>query len=235
MSCAPKSYLVVKPVVLRQIPHDRGAFTQGLLLNGSILYESTGLVGKSTLRALSAQNGEMISQKRLPKEYFGEGLALLNDNLYQLTLKSGAVRVYALPQMDFLKTVSHPGEGWGLTTVGDNFVMSNGTNILSVMTKEFELIRKIAIRYQNKDIQRLNELEYANGKIYANIWQTNHIYEIDYPTGEVTKIIDCIDITQSLSGLKKGEILNGIAYNPSRGSFYITGKNWPSYFEVKFP
>ena len=233
--CSPASCLTVKPIILRQISHDRFAFTQGLVLHGNILYESTGLFGKSAIRSLSDKNGKLLMQKQLPEKYFGEGLALLHDKLYQLTWKSGVARVYLLPRMDFVKTLSYPGEGWGITTVGNNFVMSNGTNMLYVLTEAFKLIEKISVHYENNIITRLNELEFANGKIYANKWKSNYIFEIDYPTGEVTKIIDCTDIAKSLTGLTTEDVLNGIAYNPYRNSFYITGKNWPAIFEVKFP
>ncbi len=235
LSCTQTGNSSEKPIILRQMPHDRQAFTQGLLLHDNILYESTGRFGKSSLRSLSVQNGVILSLKRLPGKYFGEGLAILNNNLYQLTWKSGIARVYTLPQMDLTESLSYSGEGWGLTAAGNNLVMSKGSDALYVMTKEFKLIKKITVRFENSTIKRLNELEYANGNIYANQWLTNYIFEIDYPSGKVTKIIDCKNITSSLSGLKRGEVLNGIAYNPSRDSFYITGKNWPSIFEVKFP
>lgn len=103
------------------------------------------------------------------------------------------------------------------------------------MTQDFELIKTISVRYKNNTVKRLNELEYANGKIYANQWKTNYIFEIEYPTGNVTKIIDCTAITSSISGLKTAGVLNGIAHDQSRNSFYITGKNWPAIFEVSFP
>ncbi len=151
--CSQLTSPVAEPIVLRKLPHDRRAFTQGLLLHDKILYESSGLFGKSSLRSLSEKNGELLAQRRLPEKYFGEGLALLDNNLYQLTWKSGIVRIYSLPQMDFAGSLSYPGEGWGLAVVGDNFVMSNGGPALHVMTKKFRLVKKIPVRHRDKSVK----------------------------------------------------------------------------------
>ena len=235
VSCTPGKYPLVKPVILRKIPHDNKAFTQGLVKHGNYLYESTGLFKKSTVRAISENDGDLILSKKLPNEYFGEGLTILNEKLYQLTWKAGMARVYSLPKIILIKCIKYPGDGWGLTTIGNNLVMSNGSSELYVITKEFERIKTIDVRYEDNRIDRLNELEYANGKIYANKWKSNYIFEIEYPTGIVTKVIDCSEIIKSIAGLGKDSVLNGIAYNDIRNSFYITGKKWPVILEVKFP
>jgi glutamine cyclotransferase len=229
------NYPLVKPVILRQIPHYEKAFSQGLVKNENLIYESTGLFNKSTIRVISEDNGDLILSKKLPDEFFGEGLTILNEKLYQLTWKSGIARVYSLPEINLIKSIKYTGEGWGLTAIGDNLVMSNGSSKLQILTNEFERIKTIDVRYKGYKINQLNELEYANGKIYANKWKSNYIFEIDYPTGTVTKVIDCSEITKSISGLGEEEVLNGIAFNEIRNSFYITGKNWPLIFEVTFP
>lgn len=234
-ACSQTGCPVVKPIILRQISHDQRAFTQGLLLHDHKLYESTGGFGQSTIRSLSTENGETRLKKKLPKSFFGEGITHLDGKIYQLTWKSGIVMVYSLPLLNLEKTLSISGQGWGLTTIGRNFVMSNGSSMLHIMAQDFKLVDEMVVRYKSKTIKRLNELEYANGKIYANQWKTNYIFEIEYPTGKVTKIIDCTEIASSLSGLKAEDVLNGIAHNQSRNSFYITGKNWPTIFEVTFP
>jgi glutamine cyclotransferase len=235
VSCTQIKYPSVKPTIIRQIPHDRKAFSQGLVLNENYLYESTGLVGKSSIRVISKNNGDLILLRKLPDKYFGEGLSILDNKIYQLTWKAGIARVYSLPEIELVKTISYSGEGWGITTIENKFVMSNGSSNLHVITKDFKIIKTIKVRYKNRKINRLNELEYSNGKIYANKLKSNFIFEIDYPSGNVIKVIDCSDIVRSSTGLGKNEVLNGIAYNHIRNSFYITGKNWPTIFEVKFP
>jgi glutamine cyclotransferase len=234
VSCAQDKNPSVKPTIIKQIPHDRKAFTQGLALKEDYIYESTGLIGKSTIRVMS-EDGKLIVLKKLPGIYFGEGLTILDNEIYQLTWKARIARVYSLPHIELVRSISYSEIGWGLTTVDNKLVMSNGSSSLHVFTKDFKQIDIIEVRYKDKRIDGLNELEYANGKIYANRWNSNYIFEIDYPSGNITRIIDCSDIANSLTGLGKEEVLNGIAYNQTRNSFYITGKNWPTIFEVRFP
>ncbi|THB73414.1 MAG: glutaminyl-peptide cyclotransferase [Desulfobacteraceae bacterium] len=225
----------VIPKVIRRIPHDRSAFTQGLLIHEGVFYESTGRYGHSRIRRLSAETGQILLEKRLPDSLFGEGLALLDDSLYQLTWVSGIARQYSLPSLELKNLIPYSGEGWGLTTVGMHLLMSNGSHNLFVITKDFKPVRTIPVFHNGRPMTALNELEYANGLIYANQWKTSHILEIDYSSGQVLRIIDCRDIINSLPDLTPKDVLNGIAHDPETGSFYITGKNWPAIFKVQFP
>jgi glutaminyl-peptide cyclotransferase len=221
------------PTIIRTIPHDPHAFTQGLLFHDGYLYESTGLYGQSSLRRVDPANGNVL--KNLPvTDVFAEGLALVDSTLVQLTWKEKAALRYSLSDFKITGAFSYDGEGWGLTFDGRSFIMSNGSDTLFRRSSSFALQKKIPVTVAGRPLMNLNELEFANGKIYANVWYNNYIFEIMPLTGKVSKIIDCTSIVKKAQTQSDDEVLNGIAYDPKTGTFYITGKNWQYMFEVRW-
>lgn len=220
--------------IVRSLPHDRTAFTQGLLVFGGTFYESTGLQGQSSLRQVDIETGKVLRRIDLDAEYFGEGLARVGDRLIQLTWTSGKAFVYNL--LDFRKTgeLVYEGEGWGLCYDGKHLVMSDGSERLTFRDPEnFSVARVLRVTHTGRPLRRLNELECVGDSIYANVWTTEKIVAIEARTGRVTAEIDA-------SGLLTAEeetgtdVMNGIAYDKRTGHFYLTGKYWPKVFEVRF-
>jgi glutaminyl-peptide cyclotransferase len=223
--------LVLQVVSTR--PHDPGAFTQGLVWHKGKLYESTGQYGGSSLRRVNPATGQVEHRVDLAPAYFAEGLALAGDRLIQITWQEQAAFVYGLADFARVGEFHYTGEGWGLCYDGTNLVMSDGSDRLTFRDpRTFATIREVRVRLGATPVQRLNELEWVDGKIYANIWQSEEIVRIDPETGEVEAVIDA-------SGLLAPEerygtdVLNGIAYVPASKTFLITGKLWPKLFEVK--
>lgn len=228
-----RSVLNATPTILRTFAHDPRAFTQGLLFHNGLLYESTGLYGQSSLRSIDPANGTVLKNVPVP-DVFAEGLALIDSTLIQLTWKEKAALKYSLSDFKMIGSFSYDGEGWGLTCDGKNLIMSDGSDTLFVRSKSFALLKKIPVTLNGKPLKNLNELEYAQGRVYANIWYNNSIVEIMPLTGKVTKVIDCAVIVQKAQTQSGEEVLNGIAYNPKTGTFYVTGKNWQYMFEVRW-
>jgi glutaminyl-peptide cyclotransferase len=228
-----RTVLHTTPTIIRTIPHDPHAFTQGLLFHDGYLYESTGLYGQSSLRRVDPSTGNVL--KNLPvADVFAEGLSLVDSTLVQLTWKEKAALQYSLSDFKMTGAFSYDGEGWGLTFDRKSFIMSNGSDTLFQRSKTFTLQKKIPVTVAGRPLMNLNELEFANGKIYANVWYNNYIFEITPLTGKVSKIIDCTAIVQKAQTQSDDEVLNGIAYDPKACTFYITGKNWQYMFEVRF-
>jgi glutamine cyclotransferase len=220
------------PVVLRTIPHDTKAFTQGLFYHKGLLYESTGLYGQSSLRIIDPKDGNII--KKIPvADIFAEGCARMDSTLVQLSWREKAALVYSLPSLTFTRSFSYEGEGWGLTASASSFYMSNGSDTLFVRNKKFSVIRKVAVTLSKKPLSSLNELEYVKGLIYANVWFNKSIYVIQPKTGRVIKIVDCSSLVAQNASLSDQDVLNGIAYNNATGTFFVTGKNWRYIFEVR--
>lgn len=238
------------PEVLNTFPHDPGAFTQGLLWHEGYFYESTGLFGESSLRRVDVETGEVLDLLMLPasetplrsgrNEYFGEGLALVDDRLIQLTWQAGVAFVYDLATFDLLATFDYDGEGWGLCHDGRYLFLSDGTPFISLRdSQDFTLIVKFMVTVGGAPIQSglLNELACVDDVIYANLWQTDFIVRIDKFTGEVTAIIDASNLLteEERARYQRGrQVLNGIAYNPESDTFYLTGKEWDTMYEVRF-
>ena len=232
----PTGVAELEPQVLGSYPHDTDAFTQGLLLHNNLFYESTGLRGRSSLRKVELETGEVLEQISVPEQYFAEGLALVNDRLIQLTWEAGEAFVYNL---DFEQTGSfnYEGEGWGLCYDGESLYMSDGSATLDRRDPEtFELEEEVAVRLRGAPVVRLNELECVADSIYANVWQTNDIVRIDKASGQVTAVIDASELltAEERAGLESGGVLNGIAYDAEAETFFVTGKLWPKVFEVNF-
>lgn len=218
--------------ILKTLPHSTESFTQGLLYHEGVLYESTGLYGHSTLQKLDAKTGQVL--KKIPvAQVFAEGLALWQDRLIQLTWKSRRAFIYTLEDFSLLGEFQYATEGWGLTHDGYSLIMSDGTHRLTFRDPEtFEIERNIDVTVQGEPLPYLNELEYIDGLIYANVWYQQFIVQIDPVQGEVVGVIDARPLFRQLPPLSDESVLNGIAYNDRRNTLYLTGKKWPKIFEV---
>ena len=220
------------PAMLRTIPHDTKAFTQGLFYHKGLLYESTGLYGQSSLRAIDPKDGNII--KNIPvADIFAEGCARMDSTLVQLSWREKAALVYSLPSLKYVRSFSYDGEGWGLTASTASFYMSNGSDTLFIRNKKFSITKKVSVMLAGKKLSALNELEYVKGLVYANVWFDKSIYVIQPKTGRVIKIVDCSSLVAQNASLSDQDVLNGIAYNSTTGTFFLTGKNWRYIFEVK--
>jgi glutamine cyclotransferase len=221
----------VKPVILKIIPHDTNAFTQGLLFQDGKLYESTGLYGKSTMRIVDT-NGSILESRSLPSEVFAEGCALFGGLLYQITWKEQVCVTYKMPELQIAGTLQYEGEGWGLTSDINNLYMSNGTNVVTVRDKSLKVLKSIPITMAGKPLININEMELVGDKLYVNVWFSDFIFEVNLASAAVTRIIDCSEIVAKEASADEQNVLNGIAYD-GKGQFYITGKNWKNMFVVK--
>ncbi len=236
-SCGQKEVSVYIPEVINTYPHNTNAFTQGLLFHDDKLYESTGVKGHSTLREVDLETGEVTRHISLANEYFAEGLALVNDKLIQLTWQSERAFVYYIASFKQEKRFSYEGEGWGLCFDGSDLYMSDGSSIIKRRNPEnFEVTKSITVTLHGNPVRQLNELECVGQHIYANIWQTDTIVQIDKKSGKVVAEIDAVNLLSASErqNLNPEAVLNGIAYNAQSDTFYLTGKLWPKLFEVRF-
>lgn len=221
--------------LIKSYPHDVGAYTQGLIYHNGYLLESTGLETKSSIRKVNISNGEVINSINLPDKYFGEGIALLGNNLYMLTWRDHTALLIDINTFEIKNTFNYTTEGWGLATDDNLLFMSDGSNYIYIVDPaNFETINKIAVYTNQAPVNYLNELEFINGILYANVYREDYIVGIDPKTGKVLEIIDCKGILPQNMYTEKTDVLNGIAYNYSKKTIYITGKNWPLLFEVIF-
>jgi glutamine cyclotransferase len=220
--------------VIHAFPHDSSAFTQGLVYHNGFLYEGTGLEGRSSLRKIRLETGEVLQKVDLAPAYFGEGIAILNNRVFQLTWQSETGFVYDLNTFGALRQFSYSGEGWGLTTNGRELFMSDGTAEIRVLDgATLHEKRRFKVRDGNTPITQLNELEFVEGEIYANIWQTDRIARISPATGRVVGWIDLKGLLSPVFKLEPGAVLNGIAYDTEHKRLFVTGKLWPSLFEIQ--
>jgi glutaminyl-peptide cyclotransferase len=219
--------------VVNQWPHDPGAFTEGLVYDQGTLWESTGLNGASSLRKVDLQTGQMLESRALPAEYFGEGLTLFGGKLIQLTWQTQIGFVYDPGCFCPERTFTYDGEGWGLTHDDHSLIMSDGTERIRFLDPQtFAVVNTISVFDHGQPLTNINELEYVNGEIYANIWQTDRIVRIDPTSGA---ILGWIDLTGLLPQADHGptvDVLNGIAYDDATGRLFVTGKNWPELFQI---
>jgi glutamine cyclotransferase len=219
--------------VVRTFPHDRQAFTQGLAYEGGVFYEGTGLHGRSSLRKVEPLSGRIQKEVMLEPSYFGEGITIFDNRIAQLTWKSRVGFVYDKTSFDLLHRFTYPSEGWGITYDGKNLIMSDGTPVLRFLSpKNYREIAALGVHDERGPVAGLNELEYLQGVIYANVWPTDRIAVIDPATGRITAWIDL----QGLLGEKDSrgvDVLNGIAYDARRDRLYVTGKLWPKIFEIQ--
>ncbi|MGB5983682.1 MAG: glutaminyl-peptide cyclotransferase [Desulfobacterales bacterium] len=220
--------------VVATVPHDPQAFTQGLLFDRDRFFESTGLRGRSTLREIDPANGRVLRRKSLPEAYFGEGLALYDGDLYQLTWQGRVGFVYRRRDLELLGTFSYPTEGWGLTHNGLYFIQSDGSDKLYFRTFDtFQLHHTLDVRENGRPITRINELEYIHGQVWANIWMTQRLAIIDPETGRVEAWVDLGGLVARASDGLPDSVLNGIAHDPGQDRLWVTGKRWSLIFEIQ--
>lgn len=222
--------------IAKQYPHDVSSFTQGLTVYKGKLYEGTGNRGESKLMQVDLNTGKAIKSISIPDKYFGEGITILNDTVYQLTWEEKVVFVYTLPDFKKVKEFPLGTEGWGITTDGKNLIVSDGTsNLYFYEPSTFELLRTQSVRFNGALAFRLNELEYINGYVYANQWETPYIYKIDPSNGSIVGQMDLQNIWNNVrKDAPKADVPNGIAYDAETRKTYITGKLWPSLYEIEF-
>ncbi len=228
-------------LVQKGYPHDTSSFTEGLLIYKGALYESTGdpdYMGKSKLLKIDLNSGRVEKQLNLDKKYFGEGLTILHDTIYQLTYKERTVFVYTLDfkKIKELSFTTDNGQGWGMTTDGTYLIADDGSsNLYYYEPSTFKLVKKVPVTDAGALGYNLNELEYIDGYIYANQWQLPYILKIDPSNGVVVAKVDLTDVWNRIREKDpKAEVLNGIAYDASTKKIYVTGKNWPELYEVQF-
>ncbi len=219
--------------VVRSHPHDRQAFTQGLIYSDGFLYEGTGLHGSSSLRKVELASGRVLKEIRLTPFYFGEGITAFGDWIVQVTWRSRVGFVYDKETFRLLRQFTYPHEGWGITHDGKRLIMSDGTSVLHLLDpKDFRETAVLSVYDEQGPVAGLNELEYVQGMIYANIWPTNLIVVIDPGSGRVTARIDLKGLLDA--GDAAGtDVLNGIAYDAGGDRLFVTGKLWPKIFEIK--
>lgn len=221
--------------IIRSIPHDDSSFTQGLIVDGDHIIETTGWYKKSKINVLSLSDGKTINSKPLPEDVWGEGLTKLNGKYFVLTYKENKMYVIDPKTLEITNTIKYEGEGWGLTTDGKNLVMSDGSDQITFRNPDnMSVTKKIDVTFEGKKIEKINELEWVNGLIYANVWYTDVILAINPDNGKVEKWYNMAGIQFKLDHTDKNtNTLNGIAYDVVNKKFYITGKNWSNIFEVK--
>ncbi len=220
--------------ILRTFPHDSDAFTQGLAYRDGFLYEGTGLNGRSSLRKVRLETGEIVQRVSLAQEFFGEGITLLKNQAIQLTWQSQTGFVYSLSDFHLLRSFSYTGEGWGLATDGREIFMSDGTPEIRVLDPvTLAEKRRFTVHDGTTPIKELNELEFVEGELFANIWQTDRIARISPQTGEVVGWIELKGLLSPVYHLESGAVLNGIAYDPEKKRLFVTGKLWPNVFEIQ--
>jgi glutamine cyclotransferase len=225
---------VIVPKIIKKFEHQSQSFTQGFFFYKGKIYEGTGLKGSSKLNILDAETGKKLNSVRIPDEFFGEGIALVGNEIYQLTWQEGICLVWNFESLKKVKQFKYNGEGWGLTYDSKQLIMSDGTNMLRfVDPKDFSVISTLPVFDGNQPVGYINELEWINGEIWANIWMADKIARIDPSTGKVKSWLDLSSFRKEFSPRFDTDVLNGIAYDAETGRIWVTGKKWPLIFEIK--
>ncbi len=225
---------VLEYEIIKARPHDRGAFTQGLVYRDGFLYESTGLNGRSSLRKVNPETGEVLQHETVAREYFAEGLTDWKNQLIQITWQSNTGFTYDLKTFKRSGQFSYSGEGWGITHDGKRLIMSDGTSSLRFLDpKTFAQTGTLDVTYQGKPLANLNELEFVRGRIFANVWQSNSIVVIDPANGRVTAQLNLPGLLNAEDRSIAVDVLNGIAYDAKEDRLFVTGKLWPKVFEIR--
>jgi glutaminyl-peptide cyclotransferase len=220
--------------VIRRFPHDTTAYTQGLLYVDGQLYESTGQLGRSDVRRVDLETGQVQASTRLANDRFGEGLALLGDKLFQLTWQTHVGYVYEASTLALVDSFAYEGEGWGLATDGTSLIMSDGTANLRYLDPEtFETTKEVTVEDNGSALTSLNELEWVNGALYANIYQSDRMVRIDPNTGAVQAWFNLRGLLPDEARTRSTDVLNGIAFHEGTGNLLVTGKFWPALFEIR--
>lgn len=218
--------------VVKEYPHRRDAYTQGLFFHGGTLWETTGQYGESSIRTVDLASGEPIEVKKLNGKYFGEGAAILDGVLYILTWTNKVAFKYDAASLTYRQTLRYPREGWGLTTDGKQLIASDGTAHLYFMDKDLKLLKRLSVTMNGRPLRYLNELEWIDGKVWANVYTTDTIVIINPASGKVEAAIDCSGLLPAKLRQRDTDVLNGIACD-AEGRVYLTGKNWPRLYQVE--
>ena len=235
LSCAACTQAQVKqykPKVVKEYPHSVDAYTQGLFFHNGTLYETTGQYGGSAIRTVDLATGKSIVEKKLSQKYFGEGSVVLNDVLYILTWTNKVVFCYDPATLTYKKTVGYSREGWGLTTDGKQLIASDGSSTLYFLDQSLKVQKKLPVTLNGRPLRNLNELEWIDGKIWANVYLTDMIVIIDPKSGKVEGVVDCTGLLPNALYTSATDVLNGIAVDAA-GHIYLTGKNWPKLYEIE--
>jgi glutamine cyclotransferase len=220
--------------IVNTYPHDPRAFTQGLVFADDVLYEGTGLRGQSSLRKVDLKTGNILRVRQLAAHFFGEGITIYGNRVIQLTWRAQVGFVYDIRTFQLLDTFHYPTEGWGITHDGKSLIMSDGTSTLYFLDPQtFQQVNRLEVHTRDGPVSRLNELEYVQGKIYANVWNTDRIAKISPETGEVVGWIDLEGLLRPEDRNRRIDVLNGIAYDVKNDRLFVTGKLWPKLFEIE--
>ena len=233
LACTDAGVKEYKLEVVAEYPHDTGSYTQGLFFHDGQMYESTGLHGKSTFRKVDVETGEALEKLNFDKKYFVEGSVIWNGNLYILTWESRVAFIYDAETLEYKSSWKYPREGWGITTDGKHLIASDGTANLYFMDENFAQKKKVLVTIDDRPVRFLNELEYIDGKIWANVYTADEIVIINPKDGRVEGVIDCRGLLPKELRTPDTDVLNGIAYDEKTGKIYLTGKNWPKIYEIK--
>ena len=218
-------------VVVDEFPHDEAAYTQGLDFQGARLFEGTGLNGRSSLRRVELDTGKILRKVDLAQKFFGEGITVLGKRIYQITWQNERAFVYDKASFRRIRRFTYEGEGWGLTHDGSRLIMSNGSSTIAFRDpKTFEVLDEIEVTDGGEPVSMLNELEWVEGEIFANVWQTDDVVRIDPDTGDV---VGRLDLTALKQQQQNGEVTNGIAYMESQDRLFVTGKLWDTIYEIE--
>ena len=219
---------------MHSYPHDIEAFTQGLVYDKGVLFEGTGQKTGSSLREVELQSGKVIRQHNLDASLFGEGITIYRDRIYEVTWENKVGFIYDKATFNVINKIYYSTQGWGLTTINDRIVMSDGSNILAFYEPEmFTIVSRIEVYDNEKKVDSLNELEYIDGEIWANIWMSDLIARIDPVSGKVLGYIDLKGLLPESDRTPETDVLNGIAYDPEGKRIFVTGKKWPKLFEIR--
>ena len=232
-SCSGSEVKRYRLEVVAEYPHDTQSYTQGLFFDNGQLYESTGLNGKSTFRVVDLQTGKALKRLDFDKKYFVEGSVIFDGNLYIMTWQNRVVFIYDAETLEYKSTHRYSRQGWGITSDGKQLIASDGTANLYFMDGNLKLDRKMLVTLNDKPVMWLNELEYIDGRIWANVYTSDEIVIINPRTGKVEGVIDCSGLLPRKLHSDTTDVLNGIAFNPADGKIYLTGKNWPKMYEIK--
>ena len=219
--------------VVKEYPHDTGSYTQGLFFHNGDMYESTGQYGSSTFRKVDLATGEALEKLDFNRKYFVEGSVVMGDNLYILTWESKVAFIYDAKTLEYKSTYSYPREGWGLTTDGKQLIASDGSSRLYFLDGEYKLQKAVDVKLDGRSVRNLNELEYIDGKVWANVYTTDLIVIINPSTGVVEATVDCTGLLPDQLRDRRTDVLNGIALDPASGKIYLTGKYWKRLYEIE--
>jgi len=236
LGAAPAAIPVQRPTIVATYPHDPTAFTEGLYYEKGSLFESTGLEGRSVIRQVRLEDGKVLRETVIPSRSFGEGIVAWQGRIISLTWQEGMGYFWDAATFRQTGSFRYSGEGWGLTHNGREIVMSDGTPVLRFLDpKTLQVKRTLRVTANGYAVPRLNELEYVQGEIYANVWLTDRIARIDPASGKVKAWIDLSALSRTSGRGSEDDVANGIAWDAAKGRLFVTGKNWPVLYEIRLP